>query len=161
MAIYIPKLKNLTLLQRLELKTIKHEGGCWEWQGPFDTFGHGRTKIFGKMDYIHRFAWRQFFGEIPEGRCVLHRCDNPPCWNPDHLFIGTRVDNTSDMVAKNRQAKGVTNANAKLTDEIVLQMRSLWSQGWNSVQLGRRFGVTKNTAIAAATGRSWKHLNSF
>jgi hypothetical protein len=79
---------------------------CWEWTGkarhPFGygVFGLG-TRQAGTMQ-AHRFSYQLYVGPIPDGMCVLHKCDNPPCVNPDHLFLGTRADNNHDMIAKGR-----------------------------------------------------------
>ena len=88
---------------------------CWIWQGPPDAYGYGRFFRCGKMVKATRVAWELTNGEIPAGLCVLHNCDAsyPPgdtsyrmCVRPDHLFLGTRQENTADMVAKGRQARG-------------------------------------------------------
>jgi len=75
---------------------------CWEWRGGRHTFGHGSKRIKGVMHYTHRLAWAWVNGPIPEGMCVLHHCDNPPCVNPNHLFLGTKADNNHDKMAKGR-----------------------------------------------------------
>lgn len=72
---------------------------CWEWQGARDSFGYGQAR-----EATHRTAWALTHGPIPSGMCVCHRCDNPPCCNPDHLFLGTRADNNRDRHAKGRSA---------------------------------------------------------
>ena len=72
---------------------------CWEWRGLRDKHGYGRK---GPYKTTHRLAWEWANGPVPAGMCVLHRCDNPPCCNPDHLFLGTQADNLADMVAKGR-----------------------------------------------------------
>jgi hypothetical protein len=82
--------------------------GCWEWKLSRDRAGYGRLKIqLGardkfRYDSAHRFAYATLVGPIPDNLCVLHRCDNPPCCNPDHLFLGTNKDNMADMIAKGR-----------------------------------------------------------
>ena len=77
---------------------------CKEWQGNRNAQGYGRYGKYGQR--VHRLAWEAYFGDIPEGMCVLHRCDNPACYNHEHLFLGTRSDNAADKVAKGRQASG-------------------------------------------------------
>ena len=82
--------------------------GCIEYPGA-RMKGYGWRWFRGKATFAHRAAWIAAFGPIPEGMCVLHRCDNPPCINLDHLFLGTKRDNYDDMVAKGRgdRARGV------------------------------------------------------
>lgn len=79
---------------------------CWLWQGALDISGYGRFWCHGNDFKSHRFAWILARGEIPDGMCVLHRCDNPQCVNPDHLFLGTNADNTRDMLEKGRGRGG-------------------------------------------------------
>ena len=79
--------------------------GCWLWWGVVNGAGYGRIGLGSRkqgMDFAHRVAYRLFRGEIPEGQHVLHRCDTPLCANPDHMFLGSRVDNMQDCSAKGR-----------------------------------------------------------
>jgi len=81
----------------------KTETGCWEWTLSRLPYGYGRVAFLGnKNQYAHRVAWILTHGDIPDGLCVCHKCDNPPCINPDHLFIGTYADNAHDRDAKGR-----------------------------------------------------------
>ncbi len=75
---------------------------CWEWQASCNPAGYGGFQFNGRFGKAHRAAWELANGPIPEGICVLHRCDNPPCCNPAHLWLGTYADNHRDAVAKGR-----------------------------------------------------------
>lgn len=96
------KVRKRSVSERL-LKCAKvMPNGCWEWSGTRNDAGYGRLWINGRSEQAHRVAFRMAKGEIPEGMLVCHKCDNPPCIRPKHLFIGTYKDNLDDMMRKGR-----------------------------------------------------------
>lgn len=91
------------LAARLMKRCVVAASGCWEWPGErTGVNGYGRVRVDGRKESVHRLAYEAFVGPIPTGQHVLHRCDNPPCWRPDHLFTGTLSDNKQDEIAKGR-----------------------------------------------------------
>lgn len=89
---------------RLMSRVVKNSRDCWEWTGTRVPFGYGILIVDGKQKRAHRVAYEEFVGPIPDDALVCHKCDNPPCINPAHLFIGTHIDNAKDRNAKGRQA---------------------------------------------------------
>lgn len=94
--------------ERLCAKTVV-VGECWVWTGTTTAGGYGRLWFVTRKDLDHRISWLLSYGDIPDGMCVLHHCDNPPCIRPEHLFIGSHADNMADMLAKGRQRGRRTN----------------------------------------------------
>ena len=94
---------------------VDSETGCWEWQRVKNSMGYGQMTVDKRMVYAHRVYWSRVNGPIPEGMCILHRCDNPGCVNPEHLWVGTQKDNQQDMVRKGRWRTGVHPKPAKHT----------------------------------------------
>jgi len=126
--------------------------GCWIWTGVVDSHGYGRACFRGERIMAHRLSWRMINGILPRGVCVCHRCDNPICVNPDHLFIGSHGDNSRDMVRKNRQAFGGKNGNAKLTAADVIAIRS---DPRGARKLAKVFGVHRTT-IHYVRRKTWR-----
>ena len=138
---------------------------CWEWRGWRDdrggsAMGYGRIHVFdewGKTHNVpvHRVAWMLTYGAIPEGLDVLHQCDNPPCCNPSHLFLGTDVDNAADRSAKDRGARGERSGLAKLTESDVREIRS---SNLLQRELAKRFGVSQPLIGMIRRRVIWKHV---
>ena len=91
-----------TLAARFWSKVDRDETGCWTWLGAKTALKYGQIELDGRSIYAHRVSWELANGPIPSGLQVLHRCDNPPCVRPDHLFLGTQRDNITDMANKGR-----------------------------------------------------------
>jgi hypothetical protein len=143
------------------MASFRQENGeqrCWEWSGARLPRGYGVIRVHGEQMKAHRYAWQLFCGPIPDGLWVLHRCDNPPCVNPKHLFLGTHADNVADKVAKGRHTKGEQFRQAKLTDAAVHQIRTLRAQGMSIHNIGRRFGIGKSSVSRIVRRQSWRHV---
>ena len=125
-------------------------GPCWIWTARVNEHGYGTMefKRDKKRQFVHRFSWTMHFGRLSDEICVLHRCDNPPCVNPDHLFLGTQTDNMSDMYKKGRQAhlyrKGMVSPNAKFTYTDALKIRELYSYGTSCKKLAELYKVSNS-----------------
>lgn len=147
-------------------RVLKHPGrGCWEWQGPLNNKGYGMMYVreFGRRSTSHRASYEFHFGPIPNGLWVLHKCDNPKCLRPSHLFLGTPKDNFHDMLEKGRlnrttQPRGEENCNATITTERVVGLRRDYVAGLPLEHLIATYGVTENSIHDYTSGRSWKHL---
>jgi hypothetical protein len=120
--------------------------------------GYGSFTVGGITYRAHRVAWELANGRPLDGLHALHRCDNPSCVNPRHLFAGTNAENSADKVAKGRQMTGRTSPRAVLTESIVLEMRRRAAGGESAAALGREFGVNGKGAHSAIYGRTWKHV---
>ena len=138
--------------ERLLSKVRVDENGCWRWQAAIHRTGYGHFKLDGRMLQAHRAAYVLLVGEIPEGTFVCHRCDVRDCVNPDHLFIGSHLDNMRDMTFKGRQASRGRHGRAKLTSAQVEEIRRSTEP---QCDLARRFGVCPATISYAKTGRNW------
>jgi hypothetical protein len=146
-------------------RKVDRSGECWVWTGAHDSFGHGRlTRNYVNVG-AHRVAWERSNGPIPEGMCVLHRCDNPPCVRPDHLFLGTKRDNSRDMIAKGRgrgqfrDNAGEKHPRAKLTNAAVIEIRARYAVGGvTQDQLAAEFGVSQRAVLFVLQGKHWRNV---
>lgn len=109
------------------------------------------------MRLVHRVAWTVAYGSIPDGLCVLHHCDNPPCVRPDHLFLGTVIDNNADRDAKGRHVPmpGEANGNARLTDRQVVAIRELLRRGMPQQLVAEAAGTCQSNVSLIHRGEAW------
>jgi hypothetical protein len=132
--------------------------GCWLWTATVNDDGYGHFGVArSRPEKAHRVSYRLFKGEIPKGLFVCHKCDVPGCVNPDHLFLGTPKANARDRDQKKRTAVGRQNGRAKLTEDLVLSIRSL-SNVSSERQIARLFGIHRSTVNAVLSGRTWSHV---
>ena len=186
-----------------ESRIEKDGNNCWNWTKGLTTRGYGKIKFAGKSTTAHRVSWLKYKGQIPDGLLVCHHCDNCKCVNPDHLFIGTAMDNNQDMMRKGRHTHGddhwtrlyperlpkgddhplrknpslaargehhgrygnphqtvigEMNGNSKLTDEMVMEIRTKFINGKLQYQLAEEYGVYTASISKAITGSTWKHI---
>lgn len=130
---------------------------CWPWRGPLLKSGYGKFSYKNKTCIATRVAYAMHFGE-PGAKFVCHKCDNPPCVNPNHLFLGTAADNKADCVKKQRHARGETQANAKLTEAIVRSARIEWARGVTIWKLAKRYNVSYPAMRMAVLRKNWRHV---
>lgn len=148
-------------IQRFWSKTEPKESGCIEWTRAKRSYGYGAVRIERRSLAAHRVAFFLKNGPFPNGAEICHRCDNPPCCNPDHLFIGTHLDNMRDMFSKNRRisAKGEKHAAAKLTESQVRELRTRYANKEGSMEkLGLQYGITRQSAHLIISRQSWPHI---
>lgn len=162
-------------------------GECWPWLASRFKDGYGQFRL-GSHSRAHRISWTLTFGDIPPGLCVLHRCDNPACCNPAHLFLGTNLDNVADMIAKGRNAtgdrngsrlhperllrgdrhpnrlrpervpRGVKNKNSKLTESDIRAIRNAVASGESQASVALKFGVHQTCVSAVVRLLTWRHI---
>lgn len=133
------------------------DSDCWQWIAGKSSSGYGAFKHEGKQYRAHRFSYDLHKGAIPAGLMVLHKCDNPLCVNPEHLFLGTAKDNAEDRNAKNRQstARGEAAATSKLKAEQVIAIRA---DNRKHLEIAKEYNVSRPTITRIKKGKTWKHL---
>ena len=152
------KLKWHELKKYLNKVLVVNPKLCWDWQGRLDDGGYGSMTLRGSTILVHRIAWIIDNGEIPKGMNILHKCDNPKCVNPDHLFLGTHFDNMRDMAAKGRAPKrpGSKNPNSKLNESKVREIKNLLANGKTRKYVSTTFEVSLSTIDRIINKKSWR-----
>lgn len=141
---------------------------CWEWQAATHRHGYGAFGVGGrdgKMARAHRISYKLHKGPIPDGCYVLHHCDNPPCVNPDHLYVGTQTDNMQDAVERDRGVgspgmPGETHPQAKVTEADVREMRQRYEEEpVSQYDLADQYGLTQSTVSDILRREIWDHVD--
>jgi hypothetical protein len=145
-----------SVMERIERDTFYEPNcGCWLYAGPTDEGGYGRVRVGRKKVRISKFTYERDYGPLPKGKLVMHSCDIPCCWNPDHLSDGTHKDNRRDAMVKGRLPRGETATGAKLTNEDVVAIRA---SNETHRSLGDRYGVAHSTIGNIKRRKKWRHL---
>ena len=140
---------------------IKEGDDCWLWTATTNgIYGVFWDHPNGRNEGAHRMSWILTNGPITEGLSVLHRCDTPLCVNPRHLFLGTTKDNSVDMMNKGRasNAVGEDTSNPKLTNEDVMEIKTLLTKGMVQWEIAKRFNVSQTTICFISQGKLWGHI---
>ncbi len=137
---------------------VNKSDGCWLWTGATDkdTYGVITIRPPKRLVKAHRLSWALTHGPVADGLMVLHHCDTPRCVRPDHLFLGTHLDNKRDEILKGRQVSGSAHHSAKLTEQQIPEIRRLCRLGVSKVEIAKRFGVRSYTIYSIAQGSTWK-----
>ena len=135
---------------------------CWVWTAcTCSRMGYGYLGIGGRGRgniMAHRLSYMLHVGEIADGQCVCHRCDNPLCVNPSHLFLGTRVENQGDMKQKGRSPAGERQGSHKLTEASVKKIREVYGSGPTHQDLADAYGVSRSNIGCIVTRQTWRHV---
>lgn len=139
------------------LSKVNVSENCWEWLACKNGGGYGLFWFGGWMQKAHRVSWIIYNGSIPESMHVLHKCDNRNCVNPDHLFLGTNVDNVSDKVRKGRQSSmpGEKHPMAKVTFSEVSEIREWFAKGLSQTRLAEMYGLTPSGIWRIVRNKTW------
>ena len=150
------------------LSRIKIVGTCWEWQGTTKGFGYGSMTVGSRSDGTrrtttsHRVSYEAFNGKIKDDLWVLHKCDNPKCCNPEHLYLGDRSQNVKDMMNRGRlnHVYGERASNSKLTDNDVVSIRNdRFELGLTYRELAKKYGLKSHKSVMQiCNGQSWCHV---
>lgn len=153
-----------TLAERFWAKVVRlGDDECWEWSGSRAHYGHGQFWNGDRAVYAHRFSWELHNGPIPKGdgfhgTCVCHHCDNPPCVNPRHLFLGSHADNLRDAGKKGRMPRGRAHVHNRLTEEQVVEIVLRKEAGESQRSIARSFGLHPSSVNRIFNGTAWAWL---
>lgn len=139
---------------RLLSKVMENGRGCWLWTDTPGLDGYGKFQASdGRTERAHRASWRLHRGEIPKGMLCLHKCDNPRCVNPDHLFLGTQRDNIQDM-----REKGRFGGRARITATTAGEIKRRLLLGERATDIARTLGIPPGIVFSIKHGRAWRDV---
>lgn len=156
-----PKLSTVCDLKSPEVRfweKVNKTEDCWEWQGFVDNMGYGRFNEQGNSFTTHRASWEFTNGRITGGLWVLHKCDNRRCVRPEHLFLGTPLENIADMLGKKRHYTGPHPWKSPLVAAQVVEIRKLRGDGTPAKDIATKFGVSTTCIYDVIHRRSWAHV---
>ncbi len=145
------------------LSSYVAKNGCWEWNRARNKDGYGLVRRAGCTPYAHRASYEELVGPIPKGLFVLHKCDNPPCINPDHLYCGTLQDNNRDMDERGRRfimpkSIGEKHHAAKFRRSDVKKVRARWASGESMRSIAIAYNVVPESVRKIIRGETWAWL---
>ena len=162
------KFHSKSLDEAYEYGVIRKEGNeCWGWKHTTNNSGYGYFSSKGeKAIAAHRYSYEKYIGIIPDGLFVLHKCDNPPCSNPSHLFVGTNSDNIKDSYSKGRRKpvpiesmpRGDSCHLAKLSESQAIEIKNMITEGKGNTEIAKLFGIVHQTVSCIRNGKTWKHV---
>ncbi len=140
-------------------RVTKMEGGCWNFQTKDENTVYGRFSAAGRTLVAHRVAYLMTHGSIPDGKVLIHSCDNPMCCNPAHLSVATQSENMVDMVSKKRREyEGSKNPSSDFTEEDVLNIKRLLFEGKKVKDVAAQYNVTFQSIYQIGRGKDWTHV---
>ena len=142
-------------LERFMSHVHKHESGCWLWTAHCMKSGYGFFRNLTRHELAHRVSYRLFNGQL-DARDVMHKCDVPNCVNPEHLALGTRLENMQDAKRKGRMSIGQGHGRAKLTEE---QVNLIKKSSKLQREIAVEFGITQGHVSCLKSGKQWQHQN--
>ena len=155
-----PAIYNRSLIGRLERNSMPEPNtGCWFWIKSLTIDGYGRMGYMGSLMLSHRASYLAHKGDIPKGYCVCHKCDNPSCINPEHLFLGTHEQNMNDRNSKKRDPRGIMFSHTKFTESDIRKIRTVYKQGGLSMaKIGKQFNTDSSQIYRIVRGKTWGHI---
>lgn len=143
------------------IRMANKDGACWTLPLCTNPGGYPLIRSGNKLWIASRYIWTHLNGAIPKDMIVCHHCDNPKCINPEHLFLGTHLDNSHDSIKKSRHSHGERNGNNKLTDDLVRRIREEYipyHREFSSYSLAKKYGVHHVTIRDACNRITWGHV---